>query len=147
MRAYRMVGLLALLFASCDREGRVRAEARTFLALYEATDHRAPVREREHKVAQLDQLALTEPAVVKARDECVAAHRALIRAEQQNEGASSQLDQALAAQPKGEPLAPAETVRIKAEITKAEQSLVDARARFERCETQARSLSLRFGKR
>ena len=143
----RMVLVLALALAGCDREGRVRAEARTFLALYEATDHRASVAERERKVAQLEQLALSEVVVGKARDECVAAHRALIRAERENEVASGQLDRALAAQPAGAPLPVEETARIRGEITKAEQSLTDARARFERCEQQARTLSLRFGAR
>lgn len=144
---YRLVLLLALAVVACDRDGRVRAEARTFLALYEATDHRASVPDRERKVTQLEQLALSEPVVGKARDECVAAHRALIRSERENELASRQLDQALAGQPAGAPLPVTETARIRGEITKAEQSLTDARARFERCEEQARTLSLRFGAR
>ncbi|HEX5659032.1 MAG TPA: hypothetical protein VFX59_17680 [Polyangiales bacterium] len=133
--------------AGCDREGRVRAEARTFLALYEATDHRAPIPERERKVLQMEQLALSEEAVRAARDECVAAHKTLIDAEKQNEHASVELDKALAAQPKGEPLPPDQIARIRSEIQVAEGSLSDARKRFEHCETQARSLDLRFGER
>lgn len=133
--------------AACDREGRVRAEARTFLALYEATDHRAPIAERERKVKQMEQLALSEEAVRAARDECVAAHKVLIDAERQNEHASRELDNVLATQPAGEPLPSEEIARIRAEIQTAEGSLSDARKRFERCETQARSLDLRFGDR
>ena len=49
--------------AGCDRDERVRAEAHTFLAVYEATDHRASIPERERKVTQLEQLALSEPVV------------------------------------------------------------------------------------
>jgi hypothetical protein len=135
------------LLAACDREGRVRAEARTFLALYEATDHRAPIPERQRKVLQMEQLALSEEAVRAARDECVAAHKTLIDAENQNEHASVELDKALAAQPKGEPLGQDEIGRIRTEIQVAEGSLADARKRFEHCETQARSLDLRFGER
>jgi hypothetical protein len=140
-----VLGLGAL--AACDREGRVRAEARTFLALYEATDHRAPIPERERKLKQMEQLALSEEAVRAARDECVAAHKTLIDAERQNEHASVELDKALAAQPQGEPLPPEQIARIRNEIQVAEVSLTDARKRFEHCETQARSLDLRFGER
>lgn len=131
----------------CDREGRTRAEARTFVALYEATDHRAPIVERERKLAQLEQLTLTEPLVSEARDECVGAHRALIRAERESEQAAGQLDKALIAAPDGGALDPAESERIRAGIVQAERSVGDARARFGRCEEQARSLSLRFGPR
>ncbi len=133
--------------AACDREGRVRAEARTFLALYEATDHRAPIPERERKVQQMEQLVLSEEAVRAARDECVAAHKTLISAEQQNEHASVELDKVLAAKGGSEPLPPDEIARIRTEIQSAEGSLSDARKRFEHCETQARSLDLRFGER
>jgi hypothetical protein len=133
--------------AGCDREGRTRAEARTFVALYEATDHRAPIAERERKLVQLEQLTLTEPLVSEARDVCVGAHRALIRAERENEQAAGQLDKALIAAPDGGALEPAESERIRAGIVQAERSVGDARTRFGRCEEQARSLSLRFGPR
>jgi hypothetical protein len=131
----------------CDRDDRVRAQAHTFLALYRATDHRAPPAQRERQIVQLEQLTLTEELVQKARDECVGAHRALLRAESANESAGHQLDQALAAQPGGAPLPPERTAQIRAGIERAESSLGDARGRFEKCEAQARSLSLRFGER
>jgi DNA polymerase III delta prime subunit len=137
--------LTVLASAACDRDDRVRAEAHTFLALYRATDHRAPIAERERKIAQLEQLTLSEQAVRTARDQCVGAHRALIRAERENEVAAGQLDRALAAQPDGGPLQVTDTARIRAEIDRAEGSLTDARGRFEKCEAQARTLSLRFG--
>lgn len=144
--AWGLVAALALL--GCDgREERQRAEARTFLALYEATDHRAPVPERERKIEQLAQLGLSDELVQKARDECVSAHRTLVAAERENERAASQLDRAIAASPGGAALAPEDTVRIGEGIKQAERSLSDARTRFERCEAQARSLSLRFGAR
>lgn len=145
------VGFLSLslvgLTAGCDREERTRAEARTFLALYEVTDHRAPIAERERKLAQIEQLTLTDPAIAGTRDECVGAHRALIRGERENEQAAAQLDRALSAQPDGGPLDPQQAEHIRAGIVQAERSVGDARARFERCEEQARSLSLRFGAR
>ena len=130
---------------SCDRDDRVRAEAHTFLALYRATDHRAPTAARERKIVQLEQLSLSEEVVRAARDQCVRAHRALVRAELQNETAASQLDQAIAAQPDGGALMAADTLRIRAGIEQATSSLAEARGGFEKCEAQARSLSLRFG--
>jgi DNA polymerase III delta prime subunit len=133
--------------AGCNRDDRVRAEAHTFLALYKATDHRASIAERERKIAQLEQLTLSEEAVRTARDQCVGAHRALIRAERENETASGELERAVAAQPDGGSLMAADTLRIRAEIERAEGSLTDARGRFEKCEAQARTLSLRFGDR
>lgn len=131
--------------AGCDREDRVRAEAHTFLALYRATDHRAPIAERERKIVQLEQLTLSEEVVRAARDQCVGAHRALVRAELENETAAGQLDKAIAAQPDGGSLLAADTLRIRAGIEQAASSLADARTRFEKCEAQARGLSLRFG--
>jgi hypothetical protein len=139
--------LLSSLLPGCDREGRTRAEARTFLALYEATDHRAPVPERERKVAQLEQLTLTDESVRQARDECVAAHKALISAEHSNERAAGQLDRAIAGQPDGEPLAEGATAAIRTGIEQAERSLKDARTRFEKCESKARDLSVHYGER
>jgi hypothetical protein len=128
----------------CDRDDRLRAEARLFLALYEATDHRAPIAERERKIVQLEQLALSEELVREARDQCVSAHRTLIRAERENANAGRKLDQAIAAQPQGEALQATATDGIRAEIDRAEQSLTDARGRFEKCEARTRTLSLRF---
>jgi len=125
----------------------VRAEARTFLGLYESMDHRSPIPERERKIEQLEQLALADETVKDARAECVQAHRTLIRAERENETASGQLDRALGAQPGGDPLPVSETERIRAVISSAEAALIDARKRFERCEEQARGLAMRFGKR
>ncbi|MDB4975090.1 MAG: hypothetical protein JWN48_3431 [Myxococcaceae bacterium] len=139
--------LAALALTACDREGRARAEAHTFLALYTATDHRAPVAERTRKITQLEQLTLTDDTVRAARDECVGAHRTLLDAERENEVAAKQLDQALAGLPGDQALPAADTASIRAGIDKAERSLTDARARFEKCETQARSLSLRFGEK
>jgi hypothetical protein len=137
--------MLAASVLACDTEGRARAEAHTFLALYSATDHRAPVAERERKITQLEQLTLTDATVRQARDECVGAHRSLLKAERENEVASVQLDKALAAQPTGVALPVTDTASIRAGIEQAERTLTDARGRFEKCETQARSLSLRFG--
>ncbi|MDB4989371.1 MAG: hypothetical protein JWN04_4549 [Myxococcaceae bacterium] len=135
------------LLVACDREGRARAEAHTFLALYMATDHSAPAAERARKITQMEQLTLSDDTVRAARDECVGAHRTLLDSERENELASAQLDKALAALPTNQVLPVADTASIRAGIEKAERSLTDARVRFEKCETQARSLSLRFGER
>lgn len=147
MRIALLVGGALMAVTACGNEGRKRAEARTFLKLYEAADYRASIPERTRKVEQLEQLTISDPDVRSARESCVGAHRALIAAEQQNEVAARQLDQALAQKPGGEPLAVEESVRIRGQIEQAERSLTDARGRFQRCEEQTRSLALRFGER
>ena len=129
------------------KDDRVRAEARSFLTLYEATSHRAPIAERERKLEQLNQLTLADETVRKARDECVEAHRALIRAERENEGASGQLDKVVHAHLGGEPLPAIEAEAIKKRIAAAESAVAESRKLFEQCEDETRSLALRFGER
>jgi hypothetical protein len=46
-----------------------------------------------------------------------------------------------------EPLPVVEAERIRARLTAAEGSIAESRKRFEQCESDTRSLSLRFGKR
>jgi hypothetical protein len=139
---------LTLASSGCDnREQRTRAEARSFLSLYEATDHRAPIAERERKLTQLGQLSISDEAVRKARDGCVQAHRALIHAERENEGAAGKLDKVVAAHLSGEPLPAVEAESIRARLQAAEGAIADSRKRFERCEEDARGLALRFGER
>lgn len=135
--------LLMLVGCSGDRQ---RTEARALLALYEGIDHREPAATREPKIKKLSELTLTDDLVSKARSECVSAHQALLTAERQHEAAARELDKALEKSEGGEPLPPAVTVEIQHGIDKADSSLTDARIRFERCENQVRSLSLRFGK-
>ncbi len=136
-----------VLALGCGREERTRAEARTFLSVYEAIEHGAPLAERERKIVQLQQLSLSDDGVRGARDDCVAAHQALARAEHQHEQAAQQLEKAIAAQPNGEPLPASDTDRIRRGIEQAERSLGDARGRFQRCEEKVRDLSFRYAAR
>jgi hypothetical protein len=140
--------VVSLLASGCtDREDRIRAEARSLLTMYEATSHRAPLDERERKITQLSQLAISDAPLRKTRDLCVEAHRALVRAERENDVASSQLEKALAAQNDGGPL-PAEQVEtIRNSIASAERAIGASRGSFEQCESEIRTLSLRYGER
>jgi hypothetical protein len=128
-------------------EGRQRTEARAFLALYESVDYRQPPALREQKLSALKQLTLVDLEVKRARDDCVSAHRALLRAEREHESAAARLDQVIGKDLKGAPLPPEQAEPIRVSIEQADRSLADARARFGRCENAARSLSLRFGAR
>ena len=133
--------------AGCSGDGRVREEARAFLAVYESTDHRAPFEEREQKLRQLRALVVSNEEVRRTRDQCVQAHQTLIDAEKAHERAARSLDRAIAETGPGEPLAQGDTLSIKAEIERANRALADARERFSLCEDGARALSLRFGTR
>jgi len=136
---------LLLLAVGCG-DGRLRGESRAFLSLYEVIDHRQAPAIRELKLNALSALVLTESEVKKARDECVAAHQALLSSEREHEQAAKKLDEAIAQNADGAPLPAATTELIRQGIDHADQSLGKARSLFESCENQARSLSLRFGK-
>lgn len=139
------LGLVLAAALGCS-DDRLRSESRAFLSLYEVIDHRQAAQIRELKLAALEALVLTEPDVKKARDECVAAHRALLSSEREHEQAAAELDRAIAKNGDGGPLPSATTEQIRKGIDHAEQSLTKARSLFGGCENQARSLSLRFGK-
>jgi hypothetical protein len=136
---------LTLLGASACGDRRLRAEARAFLSVYESLDHRQQPAEREKKLSALRLLVLVEPEVVKARDNCVAGHSALLRSERAHEEAARRLDEALAQSPDGTPLRPEATHEIRTQIDQAESSLSNAKASLRQCESEARGLSLRFG--
>lgn len=139
------LGLLGSV--ACDGSARERDEARRFLASYSALDHRDPRPQREREVGALAALPLFVASVVHARDACVTAHRALMGAEQAQEGAAAALDAALKDQPDGEPLGKLASERVQQRIVEAELALSGARTRFTPCETEARSLALRFAAR
>jgi hypothetical protein len=139
------VVLFASLCASACGDRRLRAEARSLLAVYEGMDHRQKPEAREKKLSELRLLVLVEPEVVQARDHCVVGHTALLRAERAHEEAARKLDVALAQNPDGAPLAEAETHEIRTQIEEADGALSNARTSLRQCETQVRGLSLRFG--
>jgi len=142
-----LVASLAVLVSGCDKDERLRSEARAFLASYEAIDFRAPAAEREAKLSALEKLTFLTEDVQKARTDCVSAHRALLAAEKGHEHAAKRLDEALVNAEAAEPLDPSTTQSIRAEIESADRELAQARERFTTCENEARSLSLRFGTR
>jgi hypothetical protein len=137
--------VLAVAAPACG-DRRVRAEARAFLASYEAIDHREKPEARETKLLLLEQLVLTEPEVVNARTHCVEGHKALLSSERGQEHAAQRLDREVAASPNGAPLSAQATEQIRLEIEQADQALARARANLRQCENEARGLSLRFGK-
>jgi hypothetical protein len=138
--------LVLATLCACGGDRRLRSEARAFLAVYESLDHRQKADVREQKLAALRLLALVEPEVVKARDHCVEGHTALLRSESSHEEAARKLDEALLASPDGKPLSPQASQQIRVQIEQAEKALTSARSSLRRCETEARGLSLRFGK-
>lgn len=149
IRAVHAAGLIvSLLAGGCtDQQERIRAEARSLLTMYEATSHRAPLAERERKITKLSQLAISDEPLRKTRDLCVEAHRALVRAERENDSASSQLEQALAAQNDGGALPADQVETIRNSIASAERAISASRGSFEQCESEMRTLSLRYGER
>jgi hypothetical protein len=140
-----VIALATLSTAGCG-DRRLRSEARAFLARYEVLDHREKAALREQKVHALEQLVLTEPEVVAARTHCVEGHTALLSSERTQEHAAQELDRAVAGSPEGAPLSAQATEQIRLEIEQADNALANARENLRQCESQARGLSLRFGK-
>src|SRR5262245_47087772 len=105
LRGVTMGYMAALALVGCGEE-RQRTEARAFLANYETVDLSQPATVRQQKLSALKQLALVDLEVKRARDDCVSAHRALLRAEREQESAALRLDEAIAKDPKGTPLPP-----------------------------------------
>ncbi len=149
MFAWRFSGCVLLLvcLGACDSSARERSEARRFLASYGALDHRDAMDEREREVTDLAALPLHSPIVMKARDACVSAHRALLEAERAQERAAGALEKALASRPDGEALSKQQAAQVQQSITAAETALSGARTRFAPCETDARDLALRYAER
>lgn len=139
------ISIAVLLAGTGCGDRRLRSEARALLKAYEGLDHRQKAAEREQRLSQLRLLVLVEPEVVQARDHCVAGHTALLRSERSHEEAGRKLDEALAQNTDGAPLAAEATREIRAQIEAAETALSNARVSLRQCENEVRGLSLRFG--
>lgn len=144
-----VVAFCACVWAyGCDSEAeRLRDDSRRFLALYEAIDYRAHAALREPKVEALAQVPLADETVRQTRDLCVDAHRILLREERAQEEHAAEIESAIAKQTDGGPLDAATIARLQARLKESELGLSRAREQLKTCESQARSLGLRFGKR
>jgi hypothetical protein len=130
---------------ACDEDAQLRDDARRFLAGYTAITYDLRGAELEKRLGALAALPLGEPAVRETRDLCVAGHRAMLEQERAQEAHAAQVDRALAGSTDGAPLDAATLAGLKEKLDSAQTALTAAREKLERCEGQARSLSMRFG--
>ena len=149
-RQLKWVVFALLCACSCSRdsgEARLRAEARTFLKLYEAVHLSDQEAQRAARISALAAAPLSDENVRHARDLCVAGQRELLQQEQLQEANSSEIDRALASSKQGAPLDPSLVERLRAKVTESEQALRRAQDQLHACEAATRSLSLRFAPR
>lgn len=131
---------VAVMLGAC--EDRARNEAMLFLTRYDALDLDAPIEERRTALSALRGLTLSNEDVVSARDACVSAYDAEIRAEDQHADATALLLQASSG---GADAVPTEAAaRIEAAIQESQEAIETTRRLFPRCEHEARALRVRY---
>lgn len=131
---------LATPVAGCGDSDR--NEAMLFLTRYDALDLGAPIEERRAAIAALRGLVLTSEPVMHARDACVEAYSAEIRAEDRHAEATAEL---LRASSGGAEEVPTEArARIEAAIQDSQDAIEATRELYPRCQRAARDLRLRY---
>lgn len=125
--AWVVVG--ACVVAACDLGGAEREQVRAFLARVAAVDLRAPAEERERQIAALRDVALSDPGLVRVREQCVSAHAGLLAAERAQAAARQELDRA---GPSG--LEQVALTRIAGDVARAGQTLRAAQAVLPECQ-------------
>jgi hypothetical protein len=137
-----LIGSVMVSFAGCRTE---RDEARILFDRLDAVDVQLDHAARAPRVDDLQALSLEEAQLARMRDDCVAAHRALIEAEAQQQTARKALSRA-EAQTEGS-LDPAEAARLTEVIGRSQEAYERAKALFPACERHKRSLAMRFSGR
>ena len=135
---------VALLWCTAGCSGRttVDAEAQALVDALQALDVAGTPARREAQLRILRSLALTDPGLVKTREQCVTVHAGLQTAEDEQEGARGALA-AAAARPRDGGLPAAEAERIHAAIQRSEAARKKAAAALPACEQATRDLLLR----
>src|SRR5688500_6938094 len=88
------VGALAVLLFFANQDDRVRNDALLFLDRWEGIEVDDPLEERRTRIDALDRLGIGADEIDLVRDQCVAAHRTLIRAEDSGAVARTAFDRA-----------------------------------------------------
>lgn len=124
------------LCCGCGNSSRVEAVA--LLERISAVDLDAPYARREGQIKALSELPLATAELVKVRDACSKAHGGLLRAEQAQAAARTELDRLAAATERNQ----AELAAVAAQLSAAAGQLKAAQAALPTCEARARELSL-----
>lgn len=135
--------LLGATLAGCAPDPR--ADAKAFLTTLNAIDISASTEERGPQLARLRALEVKHPEVQDALRRCLAAHDALIMAEEEQQRAQHALDAALAGS-QGKKFSSQEAMRLNVMINRSSEGVARARTLFPACNQKARSLTLRYGK-
>jgi hypothetical protein len=138
------VALGWVAFSGCGRS--VRTEARAFLQALNTIDINAPIEQRRPQIARLRALQVHHPEVKEALNRCLAAHDALLMAEEEQQRVQYRLDNALKGT-QAKSFSAEEASRLNTMIMRSDENVVRARTLFPGCNTSVRSLTLRYEKR
>lgn len=134
-----VVAALILVFSACSGEKTSRTQAQALLERISSLDIEASFEIRERQLRDLEVLPLRDPQLAAVRDQCLAAHRGLLRAEVEQDAASSALESA-AAQYGDAGIPPVETEAIAARIRKSSDSLAEAQHALPDCDRRTLDL-------
>ncbi len=150
MRMRTAAVCLALWLGASGCGDSERDQARLLLDRIEAVDIRAPHREREVQLAELEAFRLGSGRLAEVRDLCLEAHRALISAEKQQAVAREALRTAGSAKGLANGELPADSPQVStaaAAIESSDRQLGHAKRAFPKCQREIRALALRFAER
>lgn len=136
--------LLWMVLTGCAPD--LRVEAQRFLSTLDAIDTSSSPELRRPQLARLRALDVKHPDVQDALRDCLAAHDALIMAEEEQQRAQRALDAALSGS-QAKKFSSQEAMRLNMMINRSSESVARARTLFPACNQKARSLTLRYGPR
>jgi hypothetical protein len=136
--AFAMVVLLSSVPA-CDGCNDKRSQARTLLRALNTLSDKRSLSDRSQALAELGQVELSEPALVRTRESCRAAHAGLLDAETAQTSARQALERA-SQQGRDAGLSGDSAAAIARDIEQSNQALAQAKVRFPECERAMREL-------
>jgi hypothetical protein len=143
MRLLAISTVLWLAACACD-DTQTRNEAMLFIDRFEDIDVDDPLEERRAAIDGVRNLALTDPTVVAARDQCVSAYGALIEAEDQHDLARHMLVSTFLPDGGEMPVPPELADQINAAIAHSDEAIARTQELMPRCTRAVGQLERRF---
>ncbi len=139
-RVVLLLSVLAVLGCS-DRRAN---EERLLLDREARVDGEAPPAVRRRQIEDLEGLTLRDPELVGVRDTCVAGHRALLRAEEEQARASRMLAE-LTDGDRDAPIPAGRAAEVEQALEASNEAIGEARESLGRCKDEMTALRSRHG--
>jgi hypothetical protein len=137
-----IVAAVILATRGCGTASDGRNDAMLFLDRVDGLEVDDPLEERRTRVRVLTELPISSSRVDAARDVCVAAHSALIRAEDLH--AQARADLARASHDGSVQVSTDMALEIETAITESDEAIQSSRDLFPRCTQAIRALETRY---